>query len=183
MKIRQKALITSTLCTAGTAFFLTVAASSPALAGCQTIEPPDRPWYDPRGWFANSTTFCTAEGARREPIVRNWGAGARVGFRFCTDNDFGAGFPDGEEGIENSKRVVGVHCLNGTSRFSIPSDISLVENWGAGAREASRYCTANGFGAGFPDGEEGIENGSRVVGVHCLNGTSRFSVPSNISLL
>lgn len=59
---------------------------------------------------------------------------------------------------------------------------SILSNWGAGAREASRYCTSNGFGAGFPDGEEGIENGSRVVGIHCLNGSSRFSVPSDINL-
>ena len=33
-----------------------------AIAGCQTVEPEDKPWYDPTGWFSNPTTFCTPEG-------------------------------------------------------------------------------------------------------------------------
>ena len=115
-------------------------------------------------------------------VWENWGAGAREAFRYCIGNGFASGFPDGEEGIENGQRVIGVNCLNGSSRFSIPSDISVWENWGAGAREAFRYCIGNGFASGFPDGEEGIENGQRVIGVNCLNGSSRFSIPSDISL-
>ncbi|MGK7917263.1 MAG: hypothetical protein AB4038_17235 [Prochloraceae cyanobacterium] len=55
-----------------------------------------------------------------------------------------------------------------SNRFSVASKISVGENWGAGAREAHHYCTGQGFNTGFPNGEEGIENGKRVVGIHCF---------------
>ncbi|MBD2364768.1 hypothetical protein H6G36_26960, partial [Anabaena minutissima FACHB-250] len=129
------------------------------------------------GIFSFVTLLFTQNSAQA-----NWGAGHREAFRYCVNNGFTSGFPDGEEGRQNGQRVIGVNCLRGTSRFNLPSNVSLGENWGAGHREAFRYCVNNGFTSGFPDGEEGRQNGQRVIGVNCLRGTSRFNLPSNVSL-
>lgn len=112
----------------------------------------------------------------------NWGNAARTSHRTCRQRGFNTGFPSGEEGIENNRRVIEAWCLNDARRVAIRSNANVHINWGEAARISHRECRRDGFDTGFPSGEEGIERGNRVIEAWCLNNIRRIPKVSAVNV-